>query len=130
MWTHKDFKNMFSHFSIFWMKVLKEKHVTYSSPCSFWMKKNKIHFFFHWCRNAFNYDFVKSVHISSFSGPYSPVFSPNAEKWGPEKLRIRTASRSVCYKGLNDALITCFGKIWDFAFFTVMCSINQRKSII
>ena len=47
---------------------------------------------------------VKSVRIRSFSGryfpafglkmyldtPYLSVFSPNAEKHGPEKLRIRT----------------------------------------
>ena len=33
---------------------------------------------------------VKSVRIRSFSGPYFPVFSPNARKYGQEKLRIRT----------------------------------------
>ena len=33
---------------------------------------------------------VKSVRIRSFSGPHFPVFSPNAGKYGPEKLRIRT----------------------------------------
>ena len=42
---------------------------------------------------------VKSLHIPSFSGPYFPAFglnteylsafSPNAGKYGPEKLRIR-----------------------------------------
>ena len=31
----------------------------------------------------------KSVRIRSFSGPYFPVFSPNAGKYGPKKLRIR-----------------------------------------
>ena len=31
---------------------------------------------------------VKSVQIWSFSGPYFPVFSPNAGKYGPEKLCI------------------------------------------
>ena len=33
---------------------------------------------------------VKSVHIRSFSGPYFPVFSLNAGKYGPGKLRILT----------------------------------------
>ena len=33
---------------------------------------------------------VKSARIWSFSGPYFPVFSPNAGKYGPEKLRIGT----------------------------------------
>ena len=28
---------------------------------------------------------MKSVRIRSFSGPYFPVFSPNAGKYGPEK---------------------------------------------
>ena len=48
---------------------------------------------------------VKSVRIRSFSGlyflglktedrKYLPVFSPNAGKYGPEKLRIRTLLRS------------------------------------
>ena len=41
-----------------------------------------------------NKHFVKSARIRSFSGPYFPsnlsVFSPNAGKYGPEKLRIRT----------------------------------------
>ena len=32
----------------------------------------------------------KSVRIRSFSGPYFPVFSPNAGKYGPKNLRIRT----------------------------------------
>ena len=30
-----------------------------------------------------------------FSGPYFPVFSPNAAKYGPEKLRIETRSARV-----------------------------------
>ena len=29
---------------------------------------------------------VKTVRIWSYSGPYFPVFSPNAGKYGPEKL--------------------------------------------
>ena len=27
---------------------------------------------------------VKSVHTQSYSGPYFPVFSPNAGEYGPE----------------------------------------------
>ena len=51
---------------------------------------------------------VKSVHIRSFSGPYFPafglnkqrskylsVFNPNAGKYVPKKLQIRTLLRSV-----------------------------------
>ena len=38
----------------------------------------------------FDWRWVKSVLISCFSGPYLSVFSPNAGKYGPEKLRIRT----------------------------------------
>ena len=37
-----------------------------------------------------NWHCVKIVRIWSFSGRYFPVFSPNAKKYGPEKLRIRT----------------------------------------
>ena len=33
---------------------------------------------------------VKSVQFRSFSGPYFTVFSLNAGKYGPGKLRIRT----------------------------------------
>ena len=33
---------------------------------------------------------VKIVRIRSFSGPHFPAFSPNAGKYGPEKLRIQT----------------------------------------
>ena len=36
--------------------------------------------------------FVKSVRIRSFSGPHFLVFSPNAGKYGPEKLQIRALS--------------------------------------
>ena len=46
------------------------------------------------------YHCVRSIHIRSYSGPYFPafglnteylsVFSPNAEKYGPEKLRMQT----------------------------------------
>ena len=32
---------------------------------------------------------VKSVRFLSFPGPYFPAFSPNAGKYGPQKLRIR-----------------------------------------
>ena len=39
--------------------------------------------------NQLNEHCLKSVRICSFSGPYFPVFSPNAGKYGPEKLRIR-----------------------------------------
>ena len=48
---------------------------------------------------------VKSARIWSYPGPYFPafglnmerysLFSPNAEKYGPEKLRIRTLLRST-----------------------------------
>ena len=47
--------------------------------------------------------YVKSVRIRSFSGPYFPafglnfpVFSPNAGKYGPGKLRIRTLFTQLC----------------------------------
>ena len=33
---------------------------------------------------------VKCVRIRSYSGPYFPVFSPNAVKYGSNKLQIRT----------------------------------------
>ena len=42
-----------------------------------------------------SHDWVKSIRIRSFSGPYFPalglsVFTPNAGKYRPEKLRIKT----------------------------------------
>ena len=44
---------------------------------------------------SFPFHCVKSVYIRNFSGPYFPAFGlnterPNAGKYGPEKLRIRT----------------------------------------
>ena len=57
---------------------------------------------------------VKSFQIWSLSGPhfptfrlnaerysYLPEFSPNAEKYGPEKLRIRTIFQGVMYFEVN-----------------------------
>ena len=48
---------------------------------------------------------VKSAKYGVFSGPYFPVFSPNAGKYGPEKIRIWTlftqwmfAEESICTK--------------------------------
>ena len=38
---------------------------------------------------------VKSVRIRSFSGPHFPVFVLNTEKYGAEKLRIRTLFHAV-----------------------------------
>ena len=56
-----------------------------------------------YCRYRVHFHCLKSVRILSFSGPYFPtfglkterygvslLFSPNAGKYGPEKLRIRT----------------------------------------
>ena len=39
-------------------------------------------------------DCLKTVRIQSFSGPFFSVFSPNAGKFGLEKLRIQTLLRS------------------------------------
>ena len=33
---------------------------------------------------------VNSFRIPIFPGPYYPAFSPNAGKYGPEKIRVRT----------------------------------------
>ena len=41
------------------------------------------------------YHCVKGVRILSFSGPYFPIFSPNAGKYGPEKIRLRTLHRHL-----------------------------------
>ena len=41
------------------------------------------------------YHCVKDVRILSFSGPYFPIFSPNAGKYGPEKIRLRTLHRHL-----------------------------------
>ena len=59
------------------------------------------HFFFTLCNNTtwkvsvFGVFLVRIfphsdwIQRAEFSGPYFPAFSPNAEKYGPEKLRIR-----------------------------------------
>ena len=44
---------------------------------------------------------MKSVRIWSFSGPYLSVFSPNAGKYGPEKLLIWTRFTQCTYKESN-----------------------------
>ena len=50
--------------------------------------------------------FAKSIRIWSFSGPYFPVFSLNAGKYGPEKLRIRTLWRSEKFRLLKGVVIS------------------------
>ena len=55
-------------------------HVSiYEVPCSENYQKTVSNFL-----GAFSHC-VKSVRIRSFSGPYFPVFTPNAGKYGPEK---------------------------------------------
>ena len=60
--------------------------------------------------SRYNMHSVKSVRIRTYSGPYFPtfglnterygVFSPNAGKYGPEKLRIQTLS-TQCLSQIN-----------------------------
>ena len=51
---------------------------------------------------------MKSVQIRSFSGPYFPIFSPNAEKHGPEKAPYLDTFHAVHKAPLSSFLLSMF----------------------
>ena len=98
--------------SIFVKQVLTNEYLSYCTSAFALIEKCRKRcnaFDYVTIRKNLNYNHnymhcLKSVRIQSFSGPYFPafglnteratpyffVFSPNAGKYGPEKLRIRT----------------------------------------
>ena len=81
------------------------------------------------------YNCVNSVFIRSFSGPYFPalglnwdtkylsVFTPNAGKHGPEKLRIRTVKSIIFHIELSMIWINCSNA--EKGFKTISCLFSK-----
>ena len=81
------------------------------------------------------YNCVNSVFVRSFSGPYFPafglnwdtkylsVFTPNAGKYGPEKLRIRTVKSIIFHIELSMIWINCSNA--EKRFKTISCLFSK-----
>ena len=50
---------------------------------------------------------MKSVHIRGFPGPYFSAFGLNTERYGVEKLRLRTLDHAGFEKSLSFSLSLC-----------------------
>ena len=74
--------------------------------------------------------YVKSVRIRSCSGSHFPAFglNKNAGKYGPEKLRIRTLSRSNSFVLVNHLIPGVSLK--GHAYLTILTGENYRNNSI